>query len=163
MAIRSLWNEKASLRKLVLTGINSPNFNICFTLTMEITFSCNLRKVPKFGQSAILRVAISSGVTTFGGRTSSLGKKLLGVSLRRLNPQPYRCNHCTEPLNLVTLIDPPSLLWPNCSHFWPFVSVLLLSSCLDLPTFLHLTVAGRKAITAKKPSNEPAPGPTENT
>lgn len=72
-----------------------------------MTFSCNLRKVPKFEESAILRVAISSGVSAFGGRTSSLGKKLLGVSLRGLNPQHYRCNHCTEPLNLVTLIDPP--------------------------------------------------------
>ena len=44
-----------------------------------------------------------------------------------------------------------------------FNCFLLLTSFLDLPTFLHLTVAGRKAITAKKPSNEPAPGPTENT
>lgn len=33
---------------------------------------------------------------------------------------------------------------------------------LDLPTFLHFMVAGRKATTAKKPSNDAVPGTTEN-
>ena len=111
-----------------------------------MTFYCNLRKVPKFGESAILRVAISFGGTTFGGGTSSLGKKLLGVSLRRLNPQPYRCNHCTEPLNLVTLIDPPSLLWPNCSHFWPFVLVLLCQvASTYLLSYIWQSLEGRQS------------------
>ena len=57
----------------------------------------------------------------------------------------------------------PKLNQPKIQPWYSLIASFPLFSSLNLPTFLHLTVAGRKAITAKNPSNAPAPGPTENT
>lgn len=51
--------------------------------------------------------------------------------------------------------------WEEGHLFGTHTSLVGLHFCL--PTFLHFTVAGRNAITAKKPRMAPAPGTMENT
>ena len=165
----SVWYKlKASLHKLVFTGIQLTK---CL-MPLEHPFGNGFLSQPgesansKLGENTILRVAINFGVTTFESRNSSLGNSFW-VCPRGVKGTPALsfngCYHC-KLANIwrwfLTLWF--DLLWP--SYRWADVQKSpRLCSFLDLPTFLHLTVAGRKAITAKKPSNEPAPGPTENT